>query len=192
MNATKGRPRDASVDTKVIEATFDTIHETGLVGLSVDGIAARAGVSKAAIYRRWRSKEELIVDAIASVVDAAHVPHSGDTRTDLVTAVTHLSTFMCDSRAGVVLPWLAGEIAGQTTLGEWYTAVVMAPKRAAIVVIIERGVEQGELRPDLDVGTAVDMVIGPLLAKRLGGHLRDAPPSWIEELVEALLRGWAT
>jgi len=190
MNPPVGRPRDASVDAKVVEATLDTIHEAGLAGLSIEGIAARAGVGKATIYRRWASREELLVDVIASVAAAAGVPDTGDVRSDLVAVVTEMRAFMSDSRAGDVLPWLAGEIAGRTRLGTRYWEAVIAPKHAMIATVIERGIERGELRADLDVGMAVDLIIGPVVIKRLGQGFEDASRSWEERFVDMLLSGW--
>jgi AcrR family transcriptional regulator len=187
-----GRPRDASIDGRVIEAALDLIQDAGLVGLSVDGIAARAGVSKATIYRRWDSKDELVVDAIASLAETAGFQDSGDVRVDLVTAVSELREFVCDTRAGEVFPWLAGEISGRTPLGARYATAVMVPKRALIADILARAVERGELRSDLDVGIAVDVVIGPVIVKRLSGEFEDTPVSWVEDLVDTILSGWSS
>jgi AcrR family transcriptional regulator len=78
MAAPVGRPRDQTVEGKVVASTFDLLNEEGLGGLSVEGIAARAGVSKATIYRRWDSKEELLVDAFACVAEEVTIPDSVD------------------------------------------------------------------------------------------------------------------
>lgn len=190
MNKTAGRPRDASLDGKVIEATLDVINEDGLAGLGIDGIAVRAGVSKATIYRRWSSKDELVVDAIASLAEVVAVADSSDVRNDLVTVVNDMRRFFCDSRAGEVLPWLAGEIASQSALGLRYATAVMVPKRALVAEIITGGIERCDLRSDLDVDTAIDMILGPIIARRLMGDLEVSPDSWAEVLVDTLLTGW--
>lgn len=190
MSKPAGRPRDASVDGKVIEAALDAITEDGLAGLSIDGIATRAGVSKATMYRRWASKDELVVDAIASLAEAVGVGATGDTRTDLVKLVNDFRGFLSDSRAGEVFPWLVGEIASRSALGLRYAATVMAPKRAAVAEIIRGGVERGDLRADLVIDTAIDMTIGPVLARRLMGSLEESSDSWAEDIVDTLLSGW--
>jgi len=190
VNKPAGRPRDESVDRKVIEAALDSINEDGLAGLSVDGIAVMAGVSKATIYRRWASKDELVIDAIASLAEAVGGEATGDTRTDLIEVVSDLRTFLSDSRAGEVFPWLAGEIASQSSLGLRYAVTVMVPKRAAVAVIIRGGMERGDLRSDLVIDTAIDMTIGPVLARRLMGSLEHSSDTWAEDVVDTLLSGW--
>lgn len=190
MNVPAGRPRDASVEARVVKATIDTIHEVGLSGLSIDGIAARAGVGKATIYRRWASKDELLVDAVVGVATAGGAPDTGDIRSDLIAFVTEMRALMCDSRVWAVFPWLAGEIAGSTPLGKRYADAVIAPTREQIATVVQRGIDRGELRDDLDVGIAVDMIIGTVVIKRLSGGFQDAPRSWQGQFVDTLLHGW--
>jgi AcrR family transcriptional regulator len=191
VTGSQGRPRDPSVDDRVIRSTLDAINEQGLAGLTIAEIATRACVSKATIYRRWESKDELVVDAIATLSGAVGSVATGDTRADLVAVVTDLRRFFCDTRAGEVFPWLAGEIARKSDIGRRYSAAVMVPERVLIAAIISDGVERGDLRQDVDVPTAVDLIIGPVLARRLRGSLADAPDSWPETLVDSLLGGWA-
>jgi len=190
VNKPAGRPRDGSVDGKVIEAALDAINEDGLAGLSVDAIAARAGVSKATIYRRWASKDELVVDAVASLAEAVGEETTGNTRADLIKVVNDFRRFLSDSRAGEVFPWLAGEIASRSALGLRYAATVMVPKRATVAEIIRGGVERGDLRANLAIDTAIDMTIGPVLARRLLGSLEGSSDSWAEDVVDTLLSGW--
>jgi len=186
-----GRPRDPSVDDRVIESTLDAINEGGLAGLTIDRIAARAGVGKTTIYRRWNTKDDLVVDAIASLSVGVGSASTGDVRTDLVAVVTDLRRFFSDSRAGEVLPWLAGEIAHRSDVGERYSAAVMVPKRVLVASIISDGIDRGDLRRDIDVPTAVDLIIGPVLARRFIGSLADSPESWPQDLIDSLLTGWA-
>jgi len=191
MTRSAGRPRDPSVDARAIEAALDAINEEGMAGLSIDGIAARAGVSKATIYRRWNSKDELVVDAIASLSGAVGAMTTGDVRADLVAVVSDLRRFFCDTRAGEVFPWLAGEIASQSALGLRYAAAVIVPKRALVAGIISDGMERGDLCSDIDVMTVVDLIIGPVIARRLMGSLASSPETWPDDLIDSLLTGWS-
>ena len=186
-----GRPRDSTVDARVMEAALVAIHEEGLAGLTIDEIAQRAGVSKATIYRRWDSKDEVVVDAVASLSGAVGGVSTGDVRTDLVSVVGDLVTFFTDSRAGKVLPWLVGEVASQSPLGLRYATAVMLPKRALVAGIITQGIESGDLRPDIDVMVAVDLIIGPVVAMRFMGTLAEVPESWPMDLIDGLLTGWS-
>lgn len=192
MTPPTGRPRDASIDVKVIGCALDMLNECGLGGMSVEGIAARAGVSKASIYRRWDSKDELVVDAVASLIEETDLPDTGDIRTDLRATVAGMRGFVCDSRAGEVLPWMAGEIARQSAVGRRYRTSVVEAKRTKVAHLVSRAVERGELRSDLDVDTAVDMILGPVIMRRLIGSLDGTPESWTDDFVDALLHGWGT
>ncbi|MFZ0013984.1 MAG: TetR/AcrR family transcriptional regulator [Acidimicrobiia bacterium] len=191
MAAPVGRPRDQTVEAKVVASTFDLLNEEGLGGLSVEGIATRAGVSKATIYRRWDSKEELLVDAFACVVEEVTVPDSGDIREDLVAAVRAMWGFVCDSRAGEVFPWLVGEIASGSQIGRRYAAAVIRPRREMLSGLIGRAVQRGDLRADLDVDLAVDMITGAVVIRRMLGQFDQTPQSWPESLVDTLLAGWS-
>jgi AcrR family transcriptional regulator len=191
VTRTPGRPRDPSVEGRVVKSTLDVIGEQGLTGLTIDDIAKRAGVSKATIYRRWNSKDELVVDAIATLSGTGSTPSTGDVRRDLTAFVTDLARFFTDSRAGEAFPWLAGEVASQSPIGVRYAAVAMAPERNIVSAIIVEGIERGDLRQDLDVAMAVDIIVGPVLAKRFAGTLADAPETWPETLVGSLLAGWS-
>ncbi len=192
MTRTVGRPRDNSIDVKVVDATLEILNVDGLGGLSMEGIAARAGVSKATIYRRWDSKEDLLVDAIATLVHEVEVPDSGDIRGDLVTAIAGMHRFVSDTRAGEVFPWLVGEIARGSEVGLRYAGSVVGPRRAMMAQLIAHAVERGAIRGDLDVELAVDMLTGPVIIRRMMGRHQERPDTWATDLVDQLLEGWKT
>ena len=185
-----GRPRDASVDGAIIQAALEMLDEVGLQAVSMDGVAARAGVGKATIYRRWGSREDLLIDAVASLVAAIEVPESDDIRADLVTLLVRLRTFMSEMKGGSVFPWLIGEVAAGTEVGRHYAEAVILPRRAMIAQVISRAIQNGSLRPDLDVQLAVDMISGPALLRKMMAPVRGVDEGWEEKLVDALLDGW--
>jgi AcrR family transcriptional regulator len=191
MIRTVGRPRDTSVDSKVIDATLEILNSDGLGGLSIEGIASRAGVGKTTIYRRWDSKEELLVDAIATMVHEVEVPDSGDIRGDLITAISGMHRFVSDTRAGEVFPWLVGEIASGSELGLRYAASVIGPRRAMMAQLITHAIERGDLSNDLDVDLAIDMLTGPVIIRRMMGRLEESADGWASSLVDTLLGGWS-
>lgn len=193
MSAKKavGRPRDESAHRRIIDATLALLNDEGMTGLSIEGIAARAGVSKATIYRRWDSKEDLLVDAVAAVVDfSLAVSETGVVRADLIAAVHGMRSFVTDTRAGEVFPWLVGEIANGTKIGKKYASVVVIPRRRMIGELITRAVERGELRSGIDVSTAVDSLIGPVIIRRMAGTLADTPEDWPDTLVDLVMSEW--
>lgn len=148
----------------------------------MEGVAARAGVSKASIYRRWDSKDELVIDAIASLIEEEEVPDTGDTRADLGAGLDAMRRFASNSRAGQILPWMAREVANQSVLGRRYATNVIGPNRAMTARLVSLAIERGDLRPDLDVDTAVDMIVGPVIARRFIGSLDNTPESWTDDL----------
>jgi len=185
-----GRPRDAAVDAAITRAVLEVLDEVGLNAMSMDAVAARAGVGKATIYRRWDSKEDLVVDVMASLVAAVEVPESDDIRTDLITLLVRLRVFMSDVKAGSIFPWLIGEVAAGTEVGRNYANAVIIPRRAMIAQVIAHAIEIGSLRRDLDVQLAVDMITGPAILRKMMAPVRGVDESWEEKLVDALLVGW--
>jgi AcrR family transcriptional regulator len=184
-----GRPRDRAVEQKVVDATFDLLNESGFAGLSIEAIAVRAGVSKAAIYRRWDSKDELLVDAMASVIETVEIGETGDIRNDLVAALRSMQSFITDTRAGEVFPWLVGEIAARSEVGLRYGGVI-SRRRELLFGLVERAVQRGDLRADLDVRTALDMLSGAMILRKITGL--GFPDNGPENLVDTLLEGWVS
>ena len=166
------------------------LDEVGLQAVSMDGVAARAGVGKATIYRRWDSREDLLIDAVAGLVASVEVPETGDIRADLVTLLVRLRTFMSEMKGGSIFPWLIGEVAAGTEVGKHYAEAVILPRRRMIAQMISRGIENGSLRRDLDVQLAVDMISGPTLLRKMMTPIRGVDERWEEKLVDALLDGW--
>jgi AcrR family transcriptional regulator len=184
-----GRPRDQAVEQKVVDATFDLLNENGFAGLSIEAISVRASVSKAAIYRRWDSKDELLVDAMASVIETVEIGETGDIRSDLVAALRSMQLFITDTRAGEVFPWLVGEIAARSEVGLRYGAAI-SRRRELLFGLVERAVLRGDLRADLDVQTALDMLSGAMILRKITGL--GFPDNGPEHLVDTLLEGWVS
>ncbi len=188
--ATPGRPRDAAIDDAVMESALTLLDENGPGPLSIDAIAAHAGVSKASIYRRWDSKGDVLIDAINSLAGDIEEPDTGAIRSDLIRIVGSLTHFMSDARAGSLLPWLVGEIAAGSEMGIRYLETVIMPRRAMMSRVIDGAVDRGELRIDLDVAVAVDMLIGPLVVGKLTRSAELSNPMRHAVLVDTLLAGW--
>jgi AcrR family transcriptional regulator len=156
----------------------------------MDAVAASAGVGKATIYRRWGSKEEMVIDVMARLVAAVDVSQTDDIRTDLITLLERLRVFMSDVKGGSIFPWLVGEVAAGTEVGRQYANAVIIPRRAMIAQVIGHAIQVGTLRPDLDVQLAVDMITGAAILRKLIEPLRGVEEGWEAKLVDALLEGW--
>ena len=171
-----GRPRDASVSVAVTEAVIGLLCESGVSGLSMDAVAARAGVSKASIYRRWGSKEEMLVDVIANIAPGGEAPHTGHLRDDLLELLDRLQVFLTEIEAGQIFPRMAAEIHAGTDLGRRYAEKVILPRREMLSGMLTAARDRGELRDDLDIDVAVDMLTGPVILRMLLGRFGPTEP----------------
>jgi AcrR family transcriptional regulator len=181
-----GRPRSAKVDEAIIEAVIDLLAGgTTAETLSIEAVAAKAGVGKATIYRRWANREALLVDAVAKIKgQLADLPGTG-TRDDLV-ALLRPSTLATATRDANILPCIVSELHRSPELSRSYRQA-MEPRRDQARQVLRAGIESGELRADLDIEMAIAMLFGPLIAQRLllprEGGTADAD---VERLVDAL------
>lgn len=184
-----GRPRSHRAHQAILQAAVALFIDEGFAGMSVEAVAARAGVGKATIYRRWPSKEELVVDAIAQVFAEAPRPDTGNVRNDLVQLGRELHGLMSSSVTGGVFPPISAEVARSSRLGRLYGERVIGPRRATLAEAFRRGIERGELPADTDVELAVDLVVGPLLLRRLTRRLRRSDPTLPDRAVDIVLAG---
>jgi AcrR family transcriptional regulator len=187
-----GRPRSAQADRAILEAALDLFGEVGFEGLTIEGIAERAGVGKTTIYRRWPSKEELVSAAVGALSAELAVPDTGSVREDLIDLVRVVVRFITSEPAGRVLPRMASEMAAGSSMGKAYVAMVIGPRRELVAEALRRGIERGELRRDLDLDLTIDALIGPIIVRRmLGGPRTPFPRDLPAELVDGALRGLA-
>jgi AcrR family transcriptional regulator len=184
-----GRPRSAAAHAAILDAAVALFVEVGSEGMSVEGVAARAGVGKTTIYRRWRSKEDLVIDAVIQVFTEPVTPDTGSVRGDLVRCARELQGLMSSSPAGEVFPRMVAEVARGSALGRLYGQRVAAPRRAILADALTRGVERGELAPSIDVDLVVDALVGLLLLRRITGGLGDCGPDLAGPMVDLLLAG---
>ena len=145
-----GRPRDPELDRAILEATIEVLETDGFHNLSIDAVAARAKVGKTTIYRRWPSKAPLVVDALAHLKasTSSDVPEDLSTREALVRIMSDL--VRKSSSAEQLLAGLVDEMARDPELAETVRTGIVAPRRKVIFAALERGIERGEVRPDVD------------------------------------------
>jgi AcrR family transcriptional regulator len=158
-----GRPRSPHVEAAILDATLEILADGGYGGLTIEAVAARAGVSKAAIYRRWPSREEMVAAAFRSATTTFEPPGSGNVRGDLVALLTSFQRSPLRALPGHLIPQLIASTVSSPELMQVFLANVYAPRRGALIAVLERGVDRGELRPGLDLNLCVSMVVGPAL-----------------------------
>lgn len=164
-----GRPRSAGVDEALLDATLQLAGEVGINGMSMDDLAQRAGVSKATIYRRWPSKEALVLDALASAIRPFDLVDTGSVRGDLEVYLAELGRRMQTGRSSDVLPDLisasARDVALRESLDEW-----VRHRRQPLTIILGRAIQRGELAAATDLDTIIDALIGAFMYRRLLSH----------------------
>lgn len=148
----RGRPRDDRVESAVTEATLDLLAEVGYARLSIEQVSARAGIGKSTIYRRWRSKAELVLSTMVGEYRILAPPDTGTLRGDLTAFVKVMIARLSAPGTSWALPGLIGDLSGDVDLAEQFSATVLARQRNAISELMDRAVSRGELsdRPDLE------------------------------------------
>ena len=184
-----GRPRNPAIDAAVLDAALAVLDESGYGRLALEEVARRAGTTKPAIYRRWPTRQQLVLDALASRLPTASAPDTGCTLCDLDEC---LKVFVAAFRRmpPEVLGPLFADCAADRELRTAFMATLFDPPRAAVKETLDRARARGDLRDDVEVGLVLD-VLGSLIHYRaLFGH---APTSnlEIERAVKTLLQGIA-
>ncbi len=161
-----GRPRDPNAEQAILDATVAQLLEVGFGRLSVDAVAARAGVGKATIYRRWRSKDDLLHAAISRLDATGQVVDTGDLQSDLRTILRWLTAHFGNSNVADLMPLLVAEARFDAGLRAVQHSVAREG-RGVVQQILELARRRGELRDDLDDEVVIDLLIAPIFLRKL-------------------------
>jgi AcrR family transcriptional regulator len=184
-----GRPREARVDAAVREAVVALLAEVGYAGTTIGRIAARAGVGRGALYRRWRSKPELVFAAAVHAVELPEPEDTGSLEGDLVALAHHIWALASSDAARAALPAMALELRGDPALAGTLEARLFAAERAYLETIFARARGRGELGEDAaDAELVRLLLVGPLLHALLFSPGRAVDPAAV---ARAVARGLA-
>ena len=185
-----GRPRNPEIDRAVIRATLAVLGESGYARLTLDEVARRAGTTKPAIYRRWSSRQRLVLAALGQRLGEARAPDTGCTLCDLDECLKLFVAAFRRMPPGVIGPLFA-DCAGDRELRAAFMTTLFDPPRASVRETLERAYARGDLREEVDLDLVLDLISSLVHYRALFGH---APTSdvEIESAVEALLQGIAT
>jgi AcrR family transcriptional regulator len=161
-----GRPRDARRDEAILAATLEILNEHGYGGVTIEGVAHRAGVGRPTIYRRWSSKAALVVAALVQSPQLVMPTiNTGSLRRDLIAVQRHQIALMSSPESRRITAGLIADLAADPELAEHYLNQYVAPRRAVVWQVLQRGVDRGELRADIDLAFAYDLLMGPLFMR---------------------------
>lgn len=157
----RGRPRDPSVDTAVHEATLELLAEGGYAKVTIEAVAARAGLVRPTVYRRYGTRPKLVSAAIRAGLAAATpvVPDTGDVEADLSTLLTQLVRQLVRTRLGRAIQGYVSQLAHDPDLAACMFEL-QAERRELFRVVFDRARAEGRMRPGLDDETAYDLLAG--------------------------------
>lgn len=181
------RARGAAVEQAILQATLQILQEGGYSALTIDRVAAVARASKTTIYRRWKTKEHLVLAVFQQLPIATPPSSSGSLETDLVILFGQFSSIMQASPLRGVLPMLVAECINNPALSNLLVQV-NERRRAPIRHVIQQAMARGELPADTDIELIIDVIQGAV-SIRLYFLLDQLSEAWIRGLVRLLLDG---
>jgi AcrR family transcriptional regulator len=183
-----GRPRSVAADEAILDATVDLLAEQGFLRLSIEAVAARAGVAKTTVYRRWPTKDDLLMDAVACIKGAHPEPRGESVRDDLIDTLTRMRDAWFTGRFGRLMARLAADGLERPELYREGRERFVAPRRAATRRVIERGIAEGGIRGDVDPDWVITLLVAPIISAALT-HQDELPGEQLEFIVDTVLAG---
>ena len=192
MTATVRRKRGAALEDAILDAAYTELSEVGYTAFSVEGVAARARTGKASIYRRWPTRAQLMLDAMS-----AHLPTPaqcgfpvdvGDdvSTADVLRQIASAISATLDSPAGAVMRAIKCEAVSDPELARAVDERFQAPRRAALLTLLRRGIERGDVRPGADTPLIAD-VLPAVLTHRIILQREPITTTTIHEILEQVL-----
>ncbi|MFI5641067.1 TetR/AcrR family transcriptional regulator [Streptomyces goshikiensis] len=171
----------------VLEAADDLLVEKGFTGVTIEGIAARAGVAKQTVYRWWKTKTDVLLDAfLQDAAKALNPPDHGDLGPDLRAHLHQLALFLTRSDAGAVFTALIGHAQHDPAFAAALRAGYLDEQRRRDRLPLERAVERGQLAAGLDMAAEIDQLVGPVYHRVLV-TAEPVDRAFTDRLVEAFL-----
>ena len=182
-----GRPRCAITHQAILDCANDLLAEIGFANMSIEGIAARAGVGKATIYRRWPNKASVVMDAfLAATAKEVAFPDTGSAREDIRRQMRAVVRVLNGLR-GRTIATLIGVVQSDDELAEAFRTRFLAVRRSEGKAVLQRGIAHGEFKPNMDLESVLDCLYGPLYFRLLIGHEKPSA-KYSDQLVDLVLR----
>ena len=171
--ARRGRPRRLETDSAILDAAATLLAQDGYARLSIEQLALKAGVGKTTIYRRWRSKRDLVVDLLGLIAEMLPIEDTGDIRADLTSFCDRLLSGRSLAGPRVsILPAMVAESVHNPEIAEIFRSTYFRPRRTAAAAVITAAKARGEIRPEVDEFALIDMIAGLVWYRRLALGLR--------------------
>lgn len=185
----RGRPRDPGADRAIVEAALAVLADGGIGNFSLEAVAARAGVAKATIYRRFDGRDALVAAALERLRDDMPVPQGGGSAYERLVAILEAIRLQDpQSLAGRIMTQVLSVAGRHPEFVAMFHDRVMVPRRRVLLQILDEGIGEGWVDPACDLEAAVTMLVGPAVLLRLWAGCSAHEPT-TSELVDLALRG---
>ncbi len=179
--------RRSDKQAEILSTARDMLAESGVDGLTIEGVAARSGIAKTTIYRRYRSRQDLALAVVLAMTEEVVADdRDGDTRTRLVGLLETAVALLHDTNMGRVMQGLVSDIATTPSLAERYRQQIVELRIARFAQIVQQGIDQHELRPGTDAELLHELMFGPVYYRLLLSG-RPLGPDTAEQIVDAIL-----
>ncbi len=183
---TRGRPRSQRVEQAILDATIAEFAERGFGSLTIEAVAARAGVAKTTIYRRWNNKDALCLAALKQAKGLVGDPPGESLRGDLIDLLTRVYRNLWDSDFGRLIPHLAAEARRYPDMAQRYWNEHVTIYRGPAYRVLRRAVADGTVRDDIDLELVVEMLYGSANIRALW-RINELSDAQIEQTVDLVL-----
>ncbi|MEV6060939.1 TetR/AcrR family transcriptional regulator [Nocardia asteroides] len=184
----RGRPRDDTVDQRVLAAAVEELADKGIAEFSITSVATRARAAKRSIYARWPRREDLILAGMSTLAAGLVPPHTGTVTDDLAVLLDQIAAVFVEPRLSI-LQRCAAEIADYPQMYAAFQRDSVDRCLAAIEDVLHDAIARGEVRADIRPATVADVITG-MIAFRATTHPADVlPDDRRRELTALLLEG---
>lgn len=183
-----GRPRSLQSHQAMLQAALELLAEVGFDAMSIDAIAARAGVGKTTIYRRYTSKEELVADAIESVRQDVVIPDTGSMWGDIDALIESAAQITFTPLGKKTVAMIINSASNNSQFARIYQEKYLQPRRDAFAVVLERAKARKEISVDLEPGIVFDMISGIMLYGLIFQPTTESWHSYVRRALGCLLK----
>ena len=180
--------RSAAVHKKAVDAAADLLVSGGVKAATVEAVSDASGVSKVTLYRHWPSRQAIAAEAFGQLMsERLVVPRTDDPPADLTSYLADIGAFY-RGPLGVTFAELVGACANDSTTAAYFRTFFLDERRKGFATLIDRCVESGYLRADIDIDEAIDLFFGPLVYRTLVGHA-SIDDKAVKSIIDHAIRG---
>ncbi len=184
-----GRPRSAKSHQAILKATLELLGEVGFESMSIEAISTRAGVGKTTIYRRYKSKEELVADAIESIRQEIVIPDTGNFWSDLDELIENAAQITLTPLGRQTVAMIISSASSNSQFAQIYWTKYLQPRKQAFTIVIERAKIRKEIQSDIDSDLVFDSMSGIMLYTLIFPPLTESWTDYVRRALHLLLKG---